>query len=148
MPTAIREQILVAFKARLATLPGVTVYRMRRKAVARTEMPAVNQLDGMDEITEEVFGYDKRQMPVVAEGFVTAATDEAMASAASDLEAKVVQALLASDRTLGGLAVDITLGEAAFDADDGDGKGPEAAFSRTFVVTFFTGAGDPFAAGP
>lgn len=148
MPTSIREQILVAFKARLATLTGVAVYRMRRKAIAKADFPAVNQLDGLDRVTEEVFGYDKREMSVAVEGFVAGATDEAMASAASDLEAQVVAALLGGDRKLGGLAVDITEGEGDFDADEGDGKSPEAVFSRIFVVTFFTGAGDPFAAGP
>lgn len=148
MPTSIREQILVAFKARLDTLTGVTVYRMRRKEVDQTKFPAVNQLDGLDRVTEQVFGYDKREMPVAVEGFVKAATDEAMASAVADLEARVVAALLAGDRRLAGLAVDITEGDGDLVADDGDGKSPEASFARTFVVTFFTGSGDPFAAGP
>lgn len=148
MPTSIREQILVAFKAKLTGLSGVTVYRMRRKPVDQVNMPAVNQLDGMDRVTEEVFGYDKREMPVAVEGFAAGATDEAMASAASDLEARVVAAVLSGDRRLGGLCVDIAEGEAEFDADEGDGKSPEAAFARTFLVTFFTGSGDPFAAGP
>lgn len=148
MPTSIREQILLAFKVRLETLTGVTVYRMRRKEIGEASFPAVNQLDGLDRVTEEVFGYDKREMPVVVEGFVKAATDDALASAVGDLESRVVAALLSGDRRLAGLAVDIIEGDGDQVADDGAGKSPEAAFARTFVVTFFTGSGDPFAAGP
>lgn len=148
MPTSIKEQILVAFQAQLATLTGVTVERMRRKPFKDSVLPAVNQIDGPDRVTEEVFGYDKRELLVAVEGFVKAASDSAMASAIGDLEARVVQVLLAGDRRLAGLAVDITEGEGELDADGGDGKPSEAAFTRFFVVTFFTGAGDPFAAGP
>lgn len=148
MADTIREQILVAFQARLATIAGVTVYRRRTKEIGEAKLPALNMLAGLDRVVEEVFGYNKREMVVQVEGFVKATDAAALDTELDQLAGQVSKAVLAGDRRLAGLAVDVTEDEAEQADDEEDGKGAIASFNRNFVVTFFTGAGDPFAAGP
>lgn len=146
MPTAVREQILAAAATRLATLTGVAVERNRTAAVGA--FPALVLRDGGMTPDDQTLGLTRYRLRFQVEGWVEAATDALLGPALSDLQARVVAALLA-DVTLGGLAVDLAEGETADpEIDRGEGRRPLAAFATDFTVEFFTREGDPYQPGP
>ncbi len=145
MTLAVREQILVAVKARLATIAGVTVERNRNRPVQA--FPALVLRDGGTAPGESVTGRQGWGLQLDVEGWVSAADGDAAGAALSELQARVVEAF-AADQTLGGLAVDVTEGETQVDLDDGAGRAVTMGFSTLFTVQFWTRPFDPRTAAP
>ncbi|MGE0715647.1 MAG: hypothetical protein AB7P02_09400 [Alphaproteobacteria bacterium] len=144
-PVAVREQALAAVETAMQTLGGVTVYRNRSSRIV--SLPAVNLVDGGMKADDETLGLTRYDMEFSVQGYVDPANDAAIGPAISDLQARIVEALLA-DPTLGGVVVDVHEGESRVDIDRGEGKAPVAMIETDFTVEFFTREGDPYATGP
>lgn len=151
-----RETVLQAFKTQLAVINSagagttVTIARNVDDALdAATKLPAVIMVDlGMEkngaDVGGEITGQDRYMLRVGVYGYVSNATDEGLGGDISDLQARIVKAMLA-DTTLAGAAE--YLREAAMDDPDYDhvdGHRPNAAFITHFEVEFVTKQGDPF----
>lgn len=146
MTDTIREQCLVAFKSNLATLAGVTVQRNRDTEAERDEMPLLNMLDGSVQLNTVSAGFHHYSMIVQVEGFVKAANADLLGPALSDLYGKTLQKVL-SNRTLGGIAIDVRESEAALEPPVflGNAAGVAvAAFETGFIIEFSTVPGDPY----
>ncbi len=147
MPDPIREQVLAAFKTKLAAITGVsglTVHRNRDTEVV--QFPALNVLDGNQTADDGVTGYTRYEMEVAVEGWVKSTT-ALLGSDLNQLYAKTVQQAV-SDRTLGGLCVDVLEVDTAVDLNRAEGQAPSAAFLTTFQIIFMTKQGDPFTLAP
>lgn len=138
---AYRETVLAAFRARLASIDGVTVFRNRSKAVK--DWPALVQFDGGHAEPVETTGETLYRLEVEVEGHVKADSDDGLGPAASELYAQLLDALNA-DRTLGGAVQDITEGDMdALDLPTAEGAAGVASFTIAFTIIFATAAGNP-----
>lgn len=150
MTDSIRELILAAFFTKISGVSGVTAYRNRDTGVPEDSLPAVVQRDGG--MTRDYDGINELRVSVGidVECYVDAATDALLGAAMSDLYARVTQAAL-SDRTLGGLAIDVIEADEMMSdpvIDYGSTDKPNAAFTLFFVVSFSVNPGDPYSPAP
>lgn len=152
MPASISKQIVQALRTRAAgitkangynTDAGKVVIVNRETFDEETEIPSVMILPGL------VSQSDRRgddevlwSRPFVIEAIATEDTDNP-GDVAEDLMADLQQAILdPADVTLGGLAVDVTLGDMATALTE-DGSNIAGAFID-FTVVFSTGYGNPY----
>lgn len=147
MTASIREQILAAFTTQLGDTDYTSLTVERNRDAPVTNFPMLVVIDGDMEASDSESNVAKYSMDVTAEGWVTADSGAAASSAANELYAQAVKAALA-DRTLSGLAVDITELSSNFQVDRSDGKKAVGMFSVSFRIDFFTKQGDPFTAAP
>ncbi|MDP6622793.1 MAG: hypothetical protein QF754_11065, partial [Alphaproteobacteria bacterium] len=140
------EQVLAAFTARLAAIPDITVERNRIEPVVA--FPTLVMVDGGQTVSEENTGLKLYALKLDLEGYTQATTAAELGPALSDLYAKAVAALM-TDRTLGGVAIDVREGELRDpEIDRTQGHGPHAAFSLAFEVDYATDPADPYQFGP
>lgn len=138
---AYRETVLAAFRARLASIAGVAVFRNRSKPVK--DWPALVMFDGGHAEPVETTGETTYRLEIDVEGHVKAASDEGLGPAASELYAQLLDAITA-DRTLGGAVQDITEGDMdALDLPTAEGSAGLASFTIAFTVIYATAAGNP-----
>lgn len=153
MTLSVRERVIAAFAARLATVtaPNVvgtlTVYRARRQEIPEGKLPALNMrvTGGMGEQVNA--GVTRHVLRVTVEGYAKATTDTDLDSALADLAAAVAAAI-ESDPTLGGLAVDTNPAGLDVGAADDEGIGGLGGVLAAFDVEFWTRPGDPYALAP
>lgn len=138
---SVREQIIQALLDVLAAIADpepVTIYRMRDIPIE--QLPCLNVVDGTDRVIEELTGCDWRQMSVAIQGSVGGKADE-IGSKVNELHALVADALK-TDRTLGGLAVNMQLGDIdAIDIAADDPEVPNGAFSMPLLIDYWTKPG-------
>lgn len=154
MPTAIREQVLAAFEARLGTvvaanLPGsLTVYRGLRKQVPEGKLPALVMKASPVSSDQESAAVTRNVERIAVTGFLKAnASDADLHRQGVDLGAAILRTVEA-DPTLGGIAIDTNLTEADQDEADGEGVGGLGDIFFAFTVEFWTKPGDPYALAP
>lgn len=146
MPTAVREQALAAIRLALETqLTGVRVYRNRSSPIVT--FPAVNLADGGMKPDDGTLGFTRYDLSFVVRGAIEAADDEALGPALSDLQARIVVALM-GNVTLDGTVVDIHEGDTETAFDRPEGRKPVAMIETEFTAVFFTREGDPYIGGP
>lgn len=147
MPTPVREQALAAIRLALDTqLTGVRVYRNR--AAPLVNFPAVNLVDGGMKPDDGTLGFTRYDLSFAVQGAVEATDDEGLGPALSDLQARIVVALM-GNVTLGGTVVDVHEGDTATNFDrGGDSRKPVAMIETEFTAVFFTREGDPYVGGP
>jgi hypothetical protein len=154
MTVAIREQVIRAFAALLATLTdehgdAVTVERGRDAPVSAFPCLIINS--GNERGEERSYGQQDLTMTVEVYGYVQQAAEEGDVDAAgadfeaavNDLYARTVQAVLTEPRTLGGIAIDMRFvsmtPEIAMDAATNSGS-----FTVVFEVDYWTSSSNPF----
>lgn len=154
MPTAIREQVLAAFEARLgmvvaANLPGsLTIFRGLRKSVPEGKLPALVMKASPVSSDQESAVVTRNIERITVTGFLKAnASDAELHRQGVDLGAAILRAVEA-DPTLGGIAVDTNLTEADQDEADGEGVGGLGDIFFAFTVEFWTKPGDPYSLAP
>jgi hypothetical protein len=151
MASTVREQILAAFFTALKALEG-TVYKLtaqRDRDTEVSEYPALVLLAG-EQSADDSFatGVTRYVLTVTVEGYVQETDDgKTTAEKIDELYGKVLQAAL-SDRTLGGLAVDVREQPLEQQIDRSAGHPPGGAFSLPFEIEYWTRQGDPFTVGP
>lgn len=147
MTQSCRERLVAAALAALAGIegvPGLEVELDREHDLDESELPRLILVEGDEIAAGDFTGEEGFTLPVIVEGYVTAATPEAARSALAQLRAKAHQALIGSN-LLGGLARDIRLSQ-----DQPAEAGlplpcePGAAFARGYDVDYATAEGDPF----
>lgn len=149
---SVREQVLQAFKTALdgAASASVVVDRNRDIPVELTTSTSwIVMVDGGQEPDVETGpGYKQIALGVDVEMFAATASHGGLAAALDALYVAVVQSALA-DRTLGGLAVDITEGELTDPIlDRSEGIGPTIAASLSFSIDYWVDVDDPTIAAP
>lgn len=149
---AVREQILVALKTVLATIPGVAVTRSLDRPVVT--FPSINLVDGSHDTSvagdgdDAPFGVRQYKMDITTELYVTGMTSEAANTALHALYASVVKKIM-GDETLGGIALRID--EQGMDQPEigsNEGQGPTQAAALDFLITFWTLINDPETVAP
>lgn len=148
MTDSVREQILSALATALGSVTGfsgLVVERDRDTEVDRFPMLVVI---GGDQSAEEIAGSQVTRygMNVAVAGFIRPTTNsEAAGKQANALYAAMLAEAL-SDRTLGGLCVDIAEGDTQFSLDAAEGHQRLGSFETQFLITYFTATGDPLTA--
>lgn len=114
-----REQIIEAIRVKLATIPGITTYRSRLTAVARSESPAIVVQAVKETVTKRNNDLSERELEVDVEVITRGQTPDQVA----DPYAVSAQAKVMEDQTLGGLCLRLRevgtqwlMSEADFDA--------------------------------
>jgi hypothetical protein len=151
VPTAAREQVMAALVAQItAYVGGATVVERNRDVPMdlRAGAECVVVLDGDQAPSDEPAGMGKRMYDgtVTVEGYVRRATPALVGPALSDLYARTLKAAF-TDRTLGGLAYDVTDGPLTVEVMREPGTAPGAAFSLELAVRYATSVDDPFVVG-
>lgn len=149
---AIREQVLDALFDLLDALRAVsptivkTVERDRPEPATADLCPLL-VLHGAAQasVAEETDDHVRYTVRVNIEGFTTAATDIVAAIGANELYARTRAAIYA-DRTLGGLAFDMTEQDVEMEIDREEGHGPMAHFALSLRLDYQTAPGNPFLA--
>ncbi|MGE5515086.1 MAG: hypothetical protein ACM31D_04620 [Bacteroidota bacterium] len=150
-----REQVAVAFSARIETLgqgaspaiTGLTVERERSDPVTPDDMPLIAVYDGDQVPAPNFAGEDGWDLSLVVQGLATGATALEARQAANRIEAHVLKVVMdpAGDPTMG-----IGIRDIQPEAEPRplalvpDGDAPSAAFSLAFTVSYATAEGDPF----
>lgn len=137
MTISIREQIIQALATSVASLPGVTgVYRSRVEAYSRSESPALTIEAGQAIPTIHALCKIDWSMDLL----VSAYTRGAVPDTAADAVLTAAHALLMADRTVGGLAVNLSPGPVTTDLERAD----EAScwMTAVFSVTYRTSIHD------
>lgn len=150
--SAVRQRILDQAEAKLRELEaevGATIEANVDRPQSADSLPLVIMVDGDDQVDEdaESSGLDIRTLVVEVEGYVATDTAAGLRGAREDLLGQVLEKML-EDRSLAGLAIDVTPGGAAVFRNTLEGRPFSAAFSQTFVVQYATAEGDPFTLAP
>lgn len=141
-----REVVLAAFNAALQSTAGVVPARNLDDPVAA--FPAVRVFDGAMSLDDSYFGEDRYTLEIRVEAYASAATDEALSAALSQLHAAIVVAAMA-DVTLGGVAEFLRQAPQACESPQwisDPGKRPAAMLAIAFECEFVTATGDPLTA--
>ncbi len=155
MADTIRERILAELKSTLTTalatpLPAIPVERNRDVAVSA--YPTVVIVDGPQTADSENTHRTEYRMEVDVEGYVKAVTPDLLGAAVNALYSRVVRAVLANRifnaTEPAGLACDTRETEMLVEISRTEGSPPQAAFSVTFEIVFWTAEGDPESLGP
>ncbi len=148
MPT-VREQVLAAVHSRLDGITGgVTVFRNRDIPLTADQLPAVVLLDGTHALVERGIGMDWYRLSASIRGYVKASDPDGLGTAANALFG-LICAAVGTDLTLGGVAVDVEVGEMAdFAVSADDPEMPNAAFELPLFIDFWTKPSDPGTLGP
>jgi hypothetical protein len=132
-----REQIMQALKTKLDTVTGVQAcYRSRVFALARGEVPALVIEPIADEADEDPIGFLNWSLLVRIAVIVRGGVPDQLA----DTFVEAVHAVVTSDLSLGGLAMDIQTQNVNFELLDGDQ--PIGVVSLGYRVKYRTSAGD------
>jgi hypothetical protein len=147
-PMPIDERILQNVNARLETVRldegDPFVDRNRHDEVP--SYPALVLQDG-DEVCDEESMVVQHHRTIAVEGFVQVEAKEDLGPALSILRSEVIKVLQA-DLSLGGLAINVTLGEHAENKAPVDDSKWIGDFSQKFDIFFWTKHGDPYALAP
>ena len=150
--TAVRENVMAALFTLLDNLRAVSptfvdnVERDRSGPVTKDLCPIlVLHSLAPATIAEESDDHVRHTVRVTVEGYVDAATDAALGPAANELYARTRTAIYAN-RTLSGVAFDITETETSQGLDGEQGHAPLGHFAMTLRVDYQTAPGDPFSA--
>lgn len=152
MPTPIREQVLAAFHAQVSTaLSPVVVERNRSNEIQQDQSIYVLLVDGPQAKASDETAIEFYRMTVFSTGYIKldtpTATDADIGPAMNALYADLLNAAL-SDHTLGGLSVDVREGDMREVYIEPGADHPTCMFELSFVIDYFTAAGDPFTIGP
>lgn len=148
MPVPIIEQVLQAAVARLEAITavaGLVVDRNRQDPVERDR--ALVLQDGDQEHDEEQTVFVQSFRTIAVEGFVTVDDKAELGTAINVLWAEAVKALT-SDLSLGGLAIDVQLGEYLSNMAPADHHRWSGEFSQKFIIHYATKRGDPYSLAP
>lgn len=146
--TPIREQILLAIKAKLAaiTVPtGLKVYR--NKTTENDSYPALVLMDGGHDVTNDQTQFPIYQMSLSVQGFVQNKDEALIGGLVNELYAAVVVALT-TDVSQGNLAFDTRETGMVVDLNQDDDDKVTAACEIGFTIEFATKYGNPGALAP
>ena len=117
MTLSIREQIIQALATSLASLPGVTgVYRSRQEAYSRSESPALAIEAGQAIPTIHALCKIDWSMDLLVSAYARGAVPDT----AADAVLTAAHTLLMADRTVGGLAINLSPGPVTTDLERAD----------------------------
>lgn len=149
---AIRENVMAALFVLLDNMRAIsptvvaTVQRDRPEAVTRDLCPIlILHSSAPETLAEETDQHARYTMQVQIEGYAAAATDAAIIPVVHELCARTGVALMA-DRTLAGVAFDMTINSTEFGLDAEQGHQPLGFFAMTVRVDYQTAPGNPFVA--
>lgn len=132
-----REQIIRALDASLASLPGVTgVYRSRVEAYSRDESPALTIEAG--QAIPVIHAQCKLDWSM--DLLVSAYARGAVPDTAADAVLTAAHGLLMADRTVGGLAINLSPGPVTTDLERADAA--SCWMTAVFTITFRTSIHD------
>lgn len=132
-----REQIIQALDASLASLPGVTgVYRSRVEAYSRDESPALTIEAG--QAIPVIHAQCKLDWSM--DLLVSAYARGAVPDTAADAVLTAAHGLLMADRTVGGLAINLSPGPVTTDLERADAA--SCWMTAVFTITFRTAIHD------
>jgi hypothetical protein len=132
-----REQIIQALAASVATLPGVTgVYRSRVEAFSRDESPALAIEAGQAIPTIQALCKLDWSFDVLVSAYARGAVPDT----AADAVLTAAHGLLMADRTVGGLAINLTPGPVTTDLERADAA--SCWMTAVFTITFRTSIHD------
>lgn len=132
-----REQIIQALDASLASLPGVTgVYRSRVEAFSRDESPALTIEAGQAIPTIHAQCKIDWSMDLLVSAYARGAVPDT----AADAVLTAAHGLLMADRTVGGLAINLSPGPVTTDLERADAA--SCWMTAVFSVTFRTSIHD------
>jgi hypothetical protein len=150
MADPIVERILQAAKARLAAItavPGLVVGRNRRDVVPEDRALILQDGDQLHGEEQTMFVQNFRTIGV--EGFVKTDSEDEIGPAINALWAEAVKTLTADENiTLGGLAIDITLGEYTSNLVLTEDQRWSGEFRQEFTILYATKRGDPHSLAP
>jgi len=150
MADPIVERILKAAKARLEAIvavPGLVIGRNRRGSVE--EDRALILQDGDQVHGEEQTMFVQNFRTIGVEGFAKTDSEEEIGPAINVLWAEAVITLTADENiTLGGLAIEITLGEYTSNMVLEDDQRWSGEFRQEFTIHYATKRGDPYSLAP
>lgn len=155
--TARRETALIALKAALAGIAGVTGLEVHRNPHWRVDrFPTIVLYDGPQRPTTETADLKVYELRPTIEGYVRAAAGLAVAAAGDDAGAKAsalyaaIVAALYADRTLGGAVFDLFEGDLDWEFVEDIGADGRAQvhleFRLEILVKIQTAVNDPSAA--
>ena len=132
-----REQIIQALAASVATLPGVTgVYRSRVAAYSRKESPAVTIEAGQAIPTIHALCKLDWTFDVLVSAYACGAVPDT----AADAVLTAAHGLLMADRTVGGLAINLSPGPVSTDLERADAA--SCWMTAVYTITFRTSIPD------
>jgi hypothetical protein len=150
MPLPIIEQILQAVQVRLVAITGIAglvVYRNRQDVVEDDR--ALVAHDGDQEHDEEQTVFVQSYRKITIEGFAKTDNSDDIGPAINVLWAETVKTLTRADQiTLGGLAIDITLGEYSSNMVPIEDARWSGEFRQEFTIHYATAHGDPYTLAP
>lgn len=152
MADPIQEKCLQAIKGSLDTLAGIfpgldaaAIVRGRPRPFAAADTPAINQVDGDDDVTDYTSTTELHEVQVDIEGYMTDASYTALQSFISDFQAQVWQAVKAAQADPN--IINVLHGGTPRDREDEEGAPPLLAFTLTAIVQYQTARGDPYSIG-
>ena len=146
--TAIREQILVAVKAKLVAIAVPANLKVfRNKTTDNDDYPSLVLMDGDHNVSSDQTQFPIYSMDFTVQGFVQSKSEDLIGGLVNELYGAVVTALT-GDVSQGGLAIDTreTGMNVLFNAEDDDKV--TAAFDLGFTIEFATKYGNPGALAP
>lgn len=136
---SVRERIIQAITAKVAGLSVLPVTRCERSRPAEV-YPFISVWDGPGSLLASAFGIDTRQFQIGVEAAWIAQAGASLE--ANAMLADIERAVLAGDRSLGGLCLKLAW-QAARPGYPEDGSQVVSAFV-TFAADYATPAGDPY----
>jgi hypothetical protein len=113
-----REQIVAAVAAKVATVPGASHWRSRAEAIARAETPATVTVSARNVPSTPQVSTCRVDNTLTIQ--VAVNTRGAVPDQLADPILAAIHVALMADRTIGGLAVDITPGPTDWQVEKGD----------------------------
>jgi hypothetical protein len=143
------ERILLAVKARLdvVAIDGEELFTDRNRQEEVPSYPALVLQDGDQESDEDQTVFVQFFRTIAVEGFVRVESKDDLGPAVNLLWAEAVKTVQA-DLSLGGLSIDIRLGEYRANLAPTDDSQWIGEFSQVFTIQYATRHGDPYTLAP
>jgi hypothetical protein len=148
MPDTVEQQAIAAFKARLDTIAGATIYKNRSKPVPDASLPAIEMVVVGSEGAEfGATGVEAHGLNILVACYAKKTAARSASEVNGDLRGAVRQAI-GADPTLGNLIVDINETDTDIDINEIDGAPESGGSLIAFSVLYWTRPGDPYSVGP
>ena len=148
MSDTVEQQAIAAFKARLDSITGATVYQNRAKPVPDASLPAIEMVAvGSEGADYGATGVESHSLNILVACYAKKTATRTAAEVSGDLRGAVRQAI-GADPTLGDLVVDINETDTDIDINEIDGAPESGGSLIAFSVLYWTRPGDPYTVGP
>ena len=148
MPGTVEQRAIAAFKARLDTIAGATVYQNRAKPVPDASLPAIEMIVvGSEGADFGATGVEAHSLNILVACYAKKTATRSAPEVNGDLRGAVRQAI-GVDPTLGDLVVDTTETDTDIDINEIDGAPESGGSLIAFSVLYWTRPGDPYSVGP